>query len=86
MILTEAFRRKSAQCFPGAIIGAGAYTAEKAEDLLEKDLIDAVAFGRAYIANPDLVARLKHKKALTPPREEFFYGGDAEGYTDYPTL
>lgn len=83
---TEAFRRKVRECFPGVIIGAGAYTAEKAEDLLEKDLIDAVAFGRAYIANPDLVARLKHKKALTPPREEFFYGGDTEGYTDYPTL
>ena len=48
------------------IIGAGAYTAEKAEDLIGKGLIDAVAFGRDYIANPDLVARLQ-KKSRTEP-------------------
>lgn len=83
---TEAFRRSVRERFPGVIIGAGAYTAEKAEDLLEKGLIDAVAFGRAYISNPDLAARLEQKAALTPPREEFFYGGGAEGYTDYPSL
>jgi len=45
-----------------------------------------VAFGRDYIANPDLVARLQHKAALNPQRPESFYGGGAEGYTDYPTL
>ncbi|VTN04948.1 N-ethylmaleimide reductase [Raoultella ornithinolytica] len=72
--------------FPGAIIGAGAYTVEKANDLIGKGLIDAVAFGRDYIANPDLVARLQHKAALNPQRPESFYGGGAEGYTDYPTL
>ncbi len=61
-------------------------TPGKAESLIEKGLIDAVAFGRAYIANPDLVARLQHKAELNPQRPESFYGGDAEGYTDYPTL
>jgi len=83
---SEAFRAKVRARFHGPIIGAGAYTAEKAEDLIEKGLIDAVAFGRAYIANPDLVARLQHKSELNPQRPESFYGGDAEGYTDYPTL
>ncbi|MCD3180277.1 alkene reductase, partial [Salmonella enterica subsp. enterica serovar Enteritidis] len=52
----------------------------------EKGLIDAVAFGRDYIANPDLVARLQRKAELNPQRPESFYGGGAEGYTDYPTL
>jgi 2,4-dienoyl-CoA reductase-like NADH-dependent reductase (Old Yellow Enzyme family) len=52
------------------IIGAGAYTVEKANDLINKGLIDAVAFGRDYIANPDLVARLQKKAALNPQRPE----------------
>ena len=64
----------------------GAYTPEKAEELIEKGLIDAVAFGRDFIANPDLVARLQRKAALNPQRPESFYGGGAEGYTDYPSL
>lgn len=83
---SEAFREKVRARFQGVIIGAGAYTPEKAEDLINKGLIDAVAFGRDYIANPDLVARLKHKAELNPQRPESFYGGGAEGYTDYPTL
>ncbi|MDU7820567.1 MAG: alkene reductase, partial [Klebsiella sp.] len=83
---SDEFRQKVRDRFPGAIIGAGAYTVEKANDLIGKGLIDAVAFGRDYIANPDLVARLQKKAALNPQRPESFYGGGAEGYTDYPTL
>ena len=83
---SEDFRQKVRDRFPGVIIGAGAYTVEKANDLINKGLIDAVAFGRDYIANPDLVARLQKKAALNPQRPESFYGGGAEGYTDYPTL
>ena len=83
---SDAFREKVRARFHGPIIGAGAYTPEKAESLIEKGLIDAVAFGRAYIANPDLVARLQRKAELNPQRAESFYGGGAEGYTDYPTL
>ncbi len=83
---TDAFRQKVRDVFSGVIIGAGAYTPEKAEDLINKGLIDAVAFGRAYIANPDLVARLERKAELNPQRPESFYGGGAEGYTDYPSL
>lgn len=83
---SEEFRRKVRERFHGPIIGAGAYTVEKAEDLIAKGLIDAAAFGRDYIANPDLVERLQRKAALNPQRPETFYGGGAEGYTDYPSL
>lgn len=83
---TEAFRQKVRESFNGVIIGAGAYTPEKAEALIEKGLIDAVAFGRDYIANPDLVERLHRNAELNVQRPETFYGGGAEGYTDYPTL
>lgn len=83
---TDEFREKVRARFHGPIVGAGAYTPEKAEDLIAKGLIDAVAFGRDYIANPDLVERLQRKAELNPQRPESFYGGGAEGYTDYPTL
>ncbi len=81
---TEEFRQKVREQFNGVIIGAGAYTLEKAESLIDKGLIDAVAFGRDYIANPDLVERFQHNRPLNEQRPEFFYGGDVEGYTDYP--
>ncbi len=83
---SEAFRKAIRAIYPGVIVGAGAYTAEKGEELISKGLIDAVAFGRVYIANPDLVTRLQKKAPLNEPKPESFYGGGAEGYTDYPTL
>ncbi|CQI91002.1 alkene reductase [Yersinia frederiksenii] len=83
---SEAFRDAVRARFKGVIVGAGAYTAEKAEDLIEKGFIDAVAFGRSYISNPDLVARLQQHAPLNEPDGETFYGGGAKGYTDYPTL
>lgn len=60
---TEAFRAKVRERFSGVIVGAGAYTPEKAEDLIGKGLIDAVAFGRSFIANPDLVAHAQKCRA-----------------------
>jgi len=83
---TEAFRKQIRAHYSGVIVGAGAYTAEKAEELIEKGYIDAVAFGRSYIANPDLLERLKAHAPLNEPKPESFYGGGEEGYTDYPTL
>ncbi|MDN0118149.1 alkene reductase [Yersinia frederiksenii] len=83
---SDAFRDAVRARFKGVIVGAGAYTAEKAENLIEKGFIDAVAFGRSYISNPDLVARLQQKAPLNEPDGETFYGGGAKGYTDYPTL
>ncbi|SVK54817.1 morphinone reductase [Acinetobacter baumannii] len=83
---SDAFRDSVRAHFKGVIVGAGAYTAEKAEALIEKGFIDAVAFGRSYIANPDLVERFRQHAPLNEPKPETFYGGGAEGYTDYPFL
>ncbi|ENG6256695.1 alkene reductase [Yersinia enterocolitica] len=83
---SDAFRDAVRARFKGVIIGAGAYTADKAESLIEKGFIDAVAFGRSYISNPDLVERLQQNAPLNEPDGETFYGGGAKGYTDYPKL
>lgn len=48
--------------------------------------IDLVAYGRRFIANPDLPRRLQEGAPLNEPDQDTFYGGGAEGYTDYPTL
>ncbi len=51
-----------------------------------EDGADLVAFGKTYIANPDLVARLKQGGPFNEPDKNTFYGGGAKGYTDYPAL
>lgn len=78
------FREQLRAAYPGTIIGAGNYTVEKAQRLIGAGLIDAAAFGRAFIANPDLPTRLAAGAPLTDPEPSTFYGGGAEGYTDYP--
>lgn len=55
------------------------------DELLEEDLADVVAVGRPFLANPDLPRRWREGKPLNDPRPATFYGGGAEGYTDYPT-
>jgi N-ethylmaleimide reductase len=67
-------------------IANNGYTREMALEAVAAGTADAVAFGRPFIANPDLPARLAANAALNPLRPEFLYGGGAEGYTDYPTL
>lgn len=84
--LNDEFRNALRAAFPGVIIAAGNYTLEKAQPLLEAGLIDAVAFGRPFIANPDLPERLRTGHSLNPGRPELYYGGGAEGYTDYPAI
>jgi len=70
----------------GALIAAGNLTAASAAAMIESGLIQLAVFGRPFIANPDLVERLKGGAALTAPREQLFYTPDAEGYSDYPPL
>ncbi len=57
-----------------------------AQSLLDKGEADAVSWGKLYIANPDLVRRLRDGAPLNPPDADTFYQGDAHGYTDYPAL
>jgi N-ethylmaleimide reductase len=72
--------------FVGHIISAAAYTPESAKQAVETGHVDAVAFGRSFIANPDLVERIKKGKPLNLADRSTFYGGDARGYTDYQAL
>ncbi|MDT0682891.1 alkene reductase [Roseicyclus sp. F158] len=70
----------------GVYIGNNGYDRDIAIDAVESGSVDAVAFGRAYLANPDLAERLEADAPLNDPNPKTFYGGGEEGYTDYPTL
>jgi N-ethylmaleimide reductase len=84
--LSAAFRAQLRAEFNGALIYCGGYTAERAEALIAGGGADAVAFGRPYIANPDLVERFRRGAPLNEPDRATFYGGAEHGYTDYPAL
>ena len=84
--LTADFRKQLRQAYGGRLIVCGNYTADSAEARLDEGLADAVAFGRPYIANPDLVERMRRGAALNKPDTATFYGGGEHGYTDYPLL
>ena len=62
------------------------YDRELALDARRRNLADLVSFGRLFIANPDLVERLRIGGALNVPDRATFFGGGAAGYTDYPVL
>ncbi|MEA2954776.1 MAG: N-ethylmaleimide reductase [Alphaproteobacteria bacterium] len=68
----------------GALVLAGGQTPAKANELIASGTIDLAAFGQPFIANPDLVARLRNGWPLAEPERETYYGGGAEGYVDYP--
>lgn len=72
--------------FKGVYIANNGYTRDMAIEAVESGRADAVAFGRAFLANPDLVRRLQVGAALNEPNPQTFYGGGAEGYTDYPAM
>jgi N-ethylmaleimide reductase len=66
-----------------AFILAGGMTRERANTLIADGTIDLAAFGQPFIANPDLVARLRHDWPLTTPDQATYYGGGQEGFIDY---
>ena len=68
----------------GLLICAGNYDRAGAEKELERGAVDLVAFGRPFVANPDLVRRLNQNLTLAVPREDRLYAGGEEGYADYP--
>lgn len=72
--------------FGGVYIANEGFTKETAEQALKDGWADAVAFGKEFIANPDLPRRLALDAALNPLRPETMYGSTAEGYIDYPAL
>ena len=68
----------------GAIITNNMLTAQSAQDVLDAGLAEAVSFGRPFISNPDLVARIKSGAALAKPDYTRLYTGEERGYIDYP--
>lgn len=72
--------------FDGAWMVNNGYNLEMAIDAVSSGYADLVAFGKLYIANPDLVTRFKDNASLNQPDPNTFYGGGAKGYTDYPKL
>jgi 2,4-dienoyl-CoA reductase-like NADH-dependent reductase (Old Yellow Enzyme family) len=82
--LRDLLKHCKAELGETALILAGDMTLERAQDLVDAGLIDLAAFGQPFIANPDLVARLKNDWPLTTPDRDTYYGGTAKGYVDYP--
>jgi N-ethylmaleimide reductase len=72
--------------FRGAWIVNNGYDRDMAEAAVSEGRADAVAFGMAYIANPDLVRRFRERAPLNEANRDTLYGGGAEGYIDYPML
>ena len=68
------------------LISAGGHTRESGEAAVASGEADLVAYGRSFIANPDLVERFRLGAPLNPYDRSTFYGGDVRGYTDYPFL
>jgi 2,4-dienoyl-CoA reductase-like NADH-dependent reductase (Old Yellow Enzyme family) len=74
------------KAFAGGVIANEKLTRDSAETLLEHGEADAVAFGTAFLANPDLPRRFAEGAALNTPVPETFYSPGARGYTDYPAM
>jgi N-ethylmaleimide reductase len=72
--------------YKGVLVGNMGYTPEEADAAIQAGQLDAVAFGTAFLANPDLPARIQAKAPLNEPKPATFYTAGAEGYTDYPAM
>lgn len=77
---------KLKQAFGGVYIANEKFTYESANAAIERGDCDAVAFGKMYVSNPDLVTRFANKADLNAPESTTFYTHGLEGYVDYPTL
>lgn len=72
--------------YSGVVVGNGGLSIKEASTRVEKGDFHAAAFGRSFIANPDLPERIAQDGPYNDVRYVGFYGGDEEGYTDYPSL
>lgn len=70
----------------GIFLTAGGYDVQGGVDQIESGRSDLVAYGRLFLANPDLVKRIEKNEALNPYDRNTFYTNEAAGYTDYPFL
>lgn len=74
------------QVFQGPLVANMGYSPGEAARAVESGAVDAIAFGTAFLANPDLPERIKANAPLNPPDPATFYTGGARGYIDYPRL
>jgi 2,4-dienoyl-CoA reductase-like NADH-dependent reductase (Old Yellow Enzyme family) len=74
------------KAFSGIYIANEGYTGETAQAALDANTADAIAFGKAFIANPDLPLRLRTGAPLNDLIATTIYAPDERGYTDYPSL
>jgi N-ethylmaleimide reductase len=81
-----ALLRRLRELWTGFYVVNGGYDAARGKEAVLTGYADAVAYGRAFLANPDLPRRLQLGAPLNKPDQQTFYGGDARGYTDYPSL
>jgi N-ethylmaleimide reductase len=72
--------------YRGTLMLAGGFDGNSAETWLQNGRADIIAFGRKFLANPDLPRRLRQRAPLNADDTTTYYGGGAKGYTDYPTL
>lgn len=72
--------------YDGTLLVAGGYDRERGAAALAEERADLVAYARLFLANPDLPRRFLEAAPLNTPDPDTFYGGDASGYVDYPTL
>ena len=72
--------------YRGTLIIAGGFDQQTAEAWLRQGKADLIAFGRKFLANPDLPERFRSHASLNADDPSTYYGGGAKGYTDYPTL
>lgn len=72
--------------YDGTLVVAGGYDRASGEAALREGRADLVAYARRFLANPDLPKRFAQNAPLNDWHRDTFYGGGAEGYTDYPTL
>lgn len=82
----KALLKRLRKGWEGFYIANGGYEPETATQAIADGTADAVSFGRAFIANPDLPERFRRGAVLNTPDQTTFYGGDERGYTDYPFL
>jgi N-ethylmaleimide reductase len=85
-VFTEEFRQAIRQRFTRPIIVAGNYGLARAEWVISKGYADLVAFGRPFVANPDLPLRLEKDLPLAALDPATLFGGTAKGYSDYPAI
>ncbi|WP_144210526.1 alkene reductase [Shewanella donghaensis] len=84
-LMAAEFKQALRDVFKGVIIYAGKYTTERATAAIESGLADMIAFGRPFVANPDLPQRIKNNLPWAAHDPQTLFGGNDKGLTDYPT-